>query len=200
MRKNNKDGEQGAAGYAPQVARPQSADVGQTRNNMKTIFPLLTALLLFVCAPIWARELPAWNQVSESPEFFHSNGFSFETDELPEHLYSKTMIELEVLIPDSFTRNGLTNTFYNALLLNDDLGIDIHTWPYEGKERAIINLSTAMAQQSKMYFYFKNTNDTSTEGTQYIVGIRQILESIKNENAQQGGPAYPPQGVGSADP
>ena len=167
---------------------------------MKTICPWLTALLVFACAPIWAIELPAWNQVSESPRFFLGNRFSFATDELPAHLYSKTMIELEIHIPASFTCNGLTNTFFNAFLLNEDLGIYIHTWPYEGKEQAIITLSTAMAQKSTMYFYFKNTNDTSTEGTQYIVGIPQILESIKIENAQQGGPGYPSQGAGSPDP
>jgi hypothetical protein len=30
--------------------------------------------------------------------------------------------------------------------------------------------------------------------------VRKALELLKNENAQQSGPAYPPQGVGSADP
>ena len=42
--------EQGVAGYAPQVARPQNADVGTKEMNIRNIVAIFSALCLIGCA------------------------------------------------------------------------------------------------------------------------------------------------------
>ena len=146
-------------------------------NNL---FLVLTFVLS--CATASANEpKPAWNHIDEKTQFFREKGFTFEIENMPNHLYEKKTIELVVLIPDKFVHAGLTNSFVNVMLFNDELGVDVHTWSHEGKNRAIITISEAMAQKTELYFYFNNANGTTTEGTQFVLKISQIIQDLKPE-------------------
>ena len=129
---------------------------------------------------------PAWNRVTETPRFLQGKGFSFEVETMPTHLYKKKTIELVVVIPDSFVHVGLTNTFSSVMLLNDDLAVDIQTWPHEGWKRAIITISETTAETSQLFFYYRNPGKRVTDGTQFVVEMRQILESLKTKKGQDG--------------
>lgn len=133
---------------------------------------------------------PAWNQVDATPQFLIEKGFSFEVDKLPKHLNEQKTVELIVVIPETFIHIGATNTFENLLLLHNELGVDICTWPHEGKKRAIITISEKMAQKTELYFYYKNKNEATTEGTQFVIKIPTILKSIETEKAQPSAGGY----------
>ena len=148
---------------------------------------------LFIVLAGWStlatEPTPAWNRVTETPRVLQGKGFGFEVEGMPTHLYKKKTVELVVVIPERFVHVGLTNTFSSVVLLNDDLAVDVQTWPHEGQKRAIITISETTARNSRLFFYYRNAGKGVTDGTQYVVEMRQILESLKAKKAQPDGPA-----------
>ncbi len=104
---------------------------------------------------------------------------------MPTHLYKKKTVELVVVIPERFVHVGLTNTFSSVMLMNDDLAVDVQTWPHEGEKRAIITISETTAKSSRIFFYYRNAGKGVTDGTQFVVEMRQILESLRAKKSQQ---------------
>lgn len=140
---------------------------------------LVSVVLLVSCAVYASGVGPAWNRVNEDVTFFEKKGFVFEIEDLPDHLYEKETIELIVVIPKTFQHNDLDNAFSSVLLLNDDIGVDVLTFPYQKKSRIIISLSMAMAKKSKWHFYYKNAEKNVTDGTQFVIDIASIIENKK---------------------
>ena len=146
---------------------------------------LVSVPILASCAVYATSVQPAWNRVSEKVAFFEKKGFVFETEELPDHLSEKEKIELIVVIPKTFKHSDLDNTFSSVLLFNDDVGVNVLTFPHEKKRRITISISSTMAKKSKLYFYYKNTEKNVTEGTQFVIDVASIVENkkVQQENS-----------------
>jgi hypothetical protein len=160
--------------------------LGRARAIMKRVWPFL--FIVLTGWSTWATETtPAWNRVTETPQFLQGKGFGFELEGMPMHLYKKKTVELVVVIPARFVHVGLTNTFSSVMLMNEDLAVDVQTWPHEGQKRAIITIAETTAKSSRLIFYYRNAGKGVTDGTQFVVEMRQILESLRAKKAQQGG-------------
>ena len=179
------------------VSGPLTRDVGLGNIIMKIKYFLwlIAVLSTSPCVANATEVMPAWNRVNEDITFFERNGFVFEVADL-----SNKKIELIVVIPKEFEYKNLNNTFSSVLLLSDDIGVDVLTFPHKDKQRIIITISKAMAKKATLCFYYKNASKDVTSGTQFLINAASIAERIDKMKVQQSVPGYPPQGVGSPEP
>ena len=158
--------EQGVAVYAPQVARPQNADVGGIQMKRVLIKTLLVACGIHFVAQSWTF-----------------------------------MISLD----DSWTYTHDSRREYICRINNTAFGvlaIPLNPWNIFKGPRGIQFMDYVCKDHGvpPAFIFLPLFAANSIIWGFCISGIIYLLYRKRNPSLQQGGPGYPPQGVGSPDP
>ena len=143
---------------------------------MRAFAAILLSLFL-PCVLFGNQPAPAWHTVEgRTIQFFMEKGFEFVVDDSMAQHYEKPTVEIAVLIPAQFTDSDLTNTFSSVMILSDELSTALGTHEHAGEQRIILTISEAMAKNSKVVFYFRNSRKGATHGSMYRLDLAMVLD------------------------